>query len=165
VQPGGWINVGMQEHPNTVPMAFSVDGQFQNIAWVPTQAGPANVQWGAPPNPPPNTVITGGGTDPHGVALDVLGHIPLPPIQLRVNPDVGHGTGRVGGELVPSDFVEPLKLPDPRVAHVPLIHIEVDATPRMFGCALGAIGGGHLATASRIKFANSVIDGTMRSGW
>lgn len=89
VQPGGWINVGMQEHPNTVPMGFSVDSQFQNIAWVPTQAGPANVQWGAPPNPPPNTVITGGGTDPHGVALDVLGHIPLPNAQIRVNPDIG----------------------------------------------------------------------------
>ena len=88
--PGGWFQVGEQEHPNTVPMAFNVDGQLQDIVWVPQQANPGNVQWGPPPVAPPNTVIGGGGgTDPHQVALDVLGHMPLPNIQIRVNPDIG----------------------------------------------------------------------------
>lgn len=88
--PGGWINVGEQEHPNTVPMAFNVDGQLQDIVWVPTQAGPNNVQWGAPPTAPQNTQIAGaGGTDPRQVALEVLAHIPLPNIHIHVNPQVG----------------------------------------------------------------------------
>jgi len=88
--PGGWAQVGEQQHPNTVPMAFTVDGQLQDIVWVPQQANENNVQWGAPPDAPPNTVINGGGgTDPHQVALDVLGHIPLPNIKIRVNPDIG----------------------------------------------------------------------------
>lgn len=89
-ESGGWINVGQQDHPNSSPMAFNVDGQLQTIVWVPNQAGPDNVQWGTPPIPPPDTVITGGGgTDPHGVAFDVLGHIPLPNIRVRVNLDIG----------------------------------------------------------------------------
>ncbi|HVA23491.1 MAG TPA: hypothetical protein VMW62_03785 [Chloroflexota bacterium] len=89
-RPGGWENVGAQQHPNSHPMAFNVDGQLQDIVWVPDQANPNNVQWGAQPSAPPNTVIPGGGgTDPHQVALDVLAHIPLPNIEIRVNPDIG----------------------------------------------------------------------------
>ena len=88
-QPGGWFQVGEQQHPNTVPMAFTVDGQLQNIVWVPEQARPNNVNWGPPQMAPPNTVINGGGTDPHGVALDLLAHIPLPNIELQENPGLG----------------------------------------------------------------------------
>jgi hypothetical protein len=35
--------------------------------------------------------------------------------------------------------VEPLKLPDPGVAHVPLVYVEVDLAPRMLVCVLAAI--------------------------
>jgi hypothetical protein len=45
------------------------------------------------------------------------------------------GTGRVSRELLPGDLVEPLKLPDPRVAHVLLVDLAVDPAPRMLRLA------------------------------
>jgi hypothetical protein len=35
--------------------------------------------------------------------------------------------------------MEPLKLPDPTVAHVLLVHVEVNPTPRMLRRSLAAI--------------------------
>ena len=55
------------------------------------------------------------------------------------------GTRRVRRELLPGDDVEPLKLPDPGVAHVLLVHVEVNPTPRMLRRALAATCGGHSA--------------------
>lgn len=41
--------------------------------------------------------------------------------------------------LLCSDVVKHLKLPDLLVAHVTLVHVEVDPTPRMFRRAPAAI--------------------------
>jgi len=89
VGPGNWVTLGEQQHPNSVPMAFNVDGQLQDIVWVPATGGPADFQWGLPPAPPPNTIVGGSGNDPYQVALDVLGHISLPNIELKANPGIG----------------------------------------------------------------------------
>jgi hypothetical protein len=69
-------------------MSLWVDGNFQDVVWIPDN--PQNVQFGPPPNAPPE-VRPGpnGGNDPHSVALDMLAHIPLPDIHLRANPDLG----------------------------------------------------------------------------
>jgi hypothetical protein len=55
------------------------------------------------------------------------------------DPQHPDGTGRVRRELLPGDVVKPLKLPDPRVAHVLLVHVEVNPTPRMLRRAVAAI--------------------------
>ncbi|HLG72491.1 MAG TPA: hypothetical protein VK009_18900 [Chloroflexota bacterium] len=87
--PGGWFQVGEQQHPGTVPMALTVNGQYQDTVWVPYPNTPDNVNWGPPQTAPPNTMVNGSGNDPYQVALDVLGHIPLPNILLKMNPDTG----------------------------------------------------------------------------
>jgi hypothetical protein len=55
------------------------------------------------------------------------------------DPQHPDGTGWVRRQLLPGDVVEPLKLPDPRVAHVLLVHVEVNPTPRMIRRTLPAI--------------------------
>ena len=87
-EPGGWYNVGSQQHPSASPMSLWVDGDFQDVVWIPDN--PQNVQFGPPPDAPPDVRPNGnGGTDPHDVALDMIAHIPLPDIHLKVNPDLG----------------------------------------------------------------------------
>jgi len=87
-EPGGWYTVGRSEHPNSVAMALTVDGQYQDTVWIPESA--QNVQFGPAPDAPPDVRPNGnGGTDPHDVALDMIAHIPLPDIHLKVNPDLG----------------------------------------------------------------------------
>ena len=54
-------------------------------------------------------------------------------------PSIPDRTGRVRRELFPGDEVEPLKLPDPEVAHVLLVHVEVDPEPRVLRRALAAV--------------------------
>ncbi|MCX6024216.1 MAG: PKD domain-containing protein [Chloroflexi bacterium] len=78
------------QRPGEFPYLLVVDGQFQGVIWIPANA---NVQFGAPPaNPaPPNAPLggNGNGADPYEVALDILDHLPMPPIQIRTNPALG----------------------------------------------------------------------------
>lgn len=84
-----WVEM-QQQHPNATPYAVSVDGKFTQVIWIPNgqhvQAGapPAN---GVDPGAPPAS--TGSAVDPYQVALDVYAHVPLPGIQIRVNPELG----------------------------------------------------------------------------
>ena len=82
-----WSNQ-FQAHPGQLPYALNINNQFQGIVWIP-DVNSDNVHL-APPDAPPDSNITGNGsTDPYQVALDVLGHVPLPNIQLRMNPGLG----------------------------------------------------------------------------
>jgi len=88
--PSGWFTVGMRQHPGTVPEALSVNGKVQGIVWVPIGAAGGALHWGTPPSgngsatPQAPIVI-----DPRAVAANVLQHIPLPNVQLRMNPSLG----------------------------------------------------------------------------
>ena len=63
-----------------------VDGQFQGVVWLPGAPPPTPVA--ASPPPP----VVGGNpasTDPREVALDILAHVPLPDVRLRMSPGLG----------------------------------------------------------------------------
>lgn len=85
--------VQFQQHQNETPYLLYVDQQFSGIVWVPQSSNSNNVTVEAAPAnpPPPDTVVSGNGdsTDPGEVALDALGHVSLPNIQLRMNPALG----------------------------------------------------------------------------
>ncbi len=77
-------------HPDSIPMAFNVDGQFQGIVWLPngvsandvqiTNAGDAGTLAQAP-----GTGIAGA----RDVAVKALSQIPLPDLKIRMNPGLG----------------------------------------------------------------------------
>jgi hypothetical protein len=75
------------------------------------------------------------------VPVHGIGGLQVDEVESVASRDPQHpdGTRPVRRELLPGDDVEPLKLPDPRVAHVPLIHVEVNPTPRMLRRALATI--------------------------
>ncbi|MBI4496659.1 MAG: hypothetical protein HY689_02010 [Chloroflexi bacterium] len=69
-----------------------VDGQFNGVVWIPRSPSGNNIRFGpAPPGLAPETIPTGDGesTDPREVALNALGHLPLPEIEIRMNPQLG----------------------------------------------------------------------------
>ena len=77
----GWVREGLEAHPDTVPWGVNCDNGYFGIAWVPTDAPAApDVVVGAPPIP---------AVDPVAVQASVLGIVPLPPIKVGANPDVG----------------------------------------------------------------------------
>lgn len=83
----------LQAHPNQMPYTLYVDNQFQGIVWIPNSAPSQGVHFGPPPAQPavPGNPPAGNGssTDPYQVALDLLDHVPLPNIQLKMNPALG----------------------------------------------------------------------------
>ena len=88
--PSGWFTTGSHAHPGEVPVGLVVDGRFQGIIWVP--AGNLHLALA------PSAGAAAGGAnaesapvvvDPRIVALAVLQHIPLPNVQIRVNPQLG----------------------------------------------------------------------------
>jgi hypothetical protein len=86
----GWFTVGSRQHPGSVPEALYVNGHFQGIVWVPINGNSGNVQLAAAPSG--NATGAGNGpivVDPRVVAMDVLQHIPLPNVKIRVNPALG----------------------------------------------------------------------------
>ena len=87
-----WVEQ-FQQHQNQTPYLLYLDQQFSGIIWVPQSSNSDDVTIvPAPDNsPPPDTVVSGNGgsTDPREVALDALGHVPLPNAQIRVNPALG----------------------------------------------------------------------------
>jgi len=86
----GWQQE-FQNHPDATPYTLDIDGQFQGIIWIPNRNN-NNIRFGSPPaEPVANTRPTGDGssTDPREVALDALGHVPLPNVRIRTNPALG----------------------------------------------------------------------------
>ena len=76
-----WLREGLDANPDTVPWWVLCDSGYAGVAWVPTDAPAApDVVVGAPPTP---------AVDPEAVAASVLGIVPLPPIEVRANPEVG----------------------------------------------------------------------------
>lgn len=77
----GWVREGLEAHPDTVPWSVSCDNGYFGVAWVPTDAPAApDVVVGEPAIP---------AVDPVAVQASVLGIVPLPPIKVGANPDVG----------------------------------------------------------------------------
>ena len=77
-----------QQHFQQRPWLLTVNDQFQGVVWLPDLPPPMITT--QPPDAPPDIRPGGnGGTDPHDVALDMIAHIPLPDIHLKVNPDLG----------------------------------------------------------------------------
>jgi len=89
----------LQSRPTGAVPAFTADGQFQGLVTLPgapvpmtAAATPDAVVPPAPaPAPQPAAVAAappsgGGGADPRDVAMDIRGHVPLPDIQIGVNP-------------------------------------------------------------------------------
>lgn len=77
----GWVRAGLEAHPGTTPYSVSCDNGYFGIAWVPTDA-PAAPQ-----------IVVGGpavpAVDPVAIQASVLGIVPLPPITVGANPDIG----------------------------------------------------------------------------
>ena len=77
----GWVLEGLEEHPGTLPWGVNCDNGYFGIAWVPTDAPAApDIVVGEPPIP---------AVDAATVQASVLGIVPLPPIEVGANPDVG----------------------------------------------------------------------------
>lgn len=86
----GPITVGMRQHPGTVPEALYVNGKLQSIVWVPIGANSGALHWGAPPAGNGRAAASAPIViDPRVVAANILRHIPLPNVQLRMNPSLG----------------------------------------------------------------------------
>ena len=81
----------LAQYPNQTPYTLYVDNQFQGIVWIPNGKGP--VRLGAPPAqvsvPSPPPAGNGSSTNPYQVALSLLDRVPLPPIQIEMNPGLG----------------------------------------------------------------------------
>lgn len=89
----GWTN-DLRQHPNETPYLLYADGQYSGVVWIPQSPQGNNVQIEV--QTPSSSGRSGGrpsgngdSTDPREVALDALGHVPLPNIHLQVNPSLG----------------------------------------------------------------------------
>jgi len=93
VSPGGWFDRERRWHPNAVPMAFRVDGEFNGIVWVPSGLDPTSLRWGAPGDDGPGDArgpnAAGRSINVREIALDILDHLPLPDLRLEMNPALG----------------------------------------------------------------------------
>ncbi|MHB1131013.1 MAG: hypothetical protein ACYC4L_01355 [Chloroflexota bacterium] len=80
----------MAAHPNERPYLLYINGQFQGVIWVPDTTDEVNLVVDEPPaDSPPLPGGNANSTDPLEVALDALGHVPYPSVQLRANPGLG----------------------------------------------------------------------------
>jgi len=83
----------LQQHPDERPYALYTDGEFGGIVWLPNSANPDTLRFGAPPADIPLAVAApvapGVTIDPRQVALEALSHVPLPAIQIQMNPELG----------------------------------------------------------------------------
>ncbi|MCW5882584.1 MAG: hypothetical protein KIS91_16765, partial [Anaerolineae bacterium] len=89
----GWTN-SMRQHPNETPYLLYVDGQYSDVVWIPQATPSSNIQMDVQPSISTRQSVArpsgdGDSTDPREVALDALGHVPLPAIHLQVNPALG----------------------------------------------------------------------------
>lgn len=83
----------LQQHPNEDPYLVYVNDQFGGLIWVPRSSSADELRFGPPPADGPLQVGAPPGTgqvvDPREIALGVLRRLPLPDIQIRVNPALG----------------------------------------------------------------------------
>lgn len=83
----------LRQHPDEDPYLLYVDDQFGGIIWIPRSADADDLRFGSPPaDVPPQVAVPGtsGVTiDPREIALDALDRVPLPDIQIRMNPSLG----------------------------------------------------------------------------
>src|SRR4030095_87369 len=64
--------------------------QFQGIVWMPTNASAGDVEWTGPTGTTSSTATAGTGpTSARDVAVELLHHVPLPELQIRMNPALG----------------------------------------------------------------------------
>ena len=83
----------LQQRQNETPYLMYVDQQFQGVVWVPQSTSGGSLSFEPAPSAPLEQVSlpsgNTGSTDPREVALDALGHQPLPGVQIRMNPALG----------------------------------------------------------------------------
>ena len=79
----------MGTHPNERPYLLYINGQFQGLIWVPDTTSNVNLVVDQPPSPPALPGGNANSADPREVALDALGHLPFPNVQLKANPGLG----------------------------------------------------------------------------
>jgi len=95
--PAGNTESSVGTRPTGAVPAFTADGQFQGLVTLPGVPVPATAAATpdavVPPVPAlqPAAVAAappsgGGGPDPRDIAMDIRGHVPLPDIQIGVNP-------------------------------------------------------------------------------
>lgn len=71
-----WFQDGRRAHPDSVPMSLSVDGIYKGIVWIPNGANPG----GSAPV---------AAVNPRDVAMEMVRQIPLPEVQVQMNPTLG----------------------------------------------------------------------------
>lgn len=77
----GWVQEGRSQHPDTLPWYVTCQNGYGGVAWVPVNApGAPDIVIGSPGSE---------GIDPVSLAASVWGIVPLPPVAVGVNPDVG----------------------------------------------------------------------------
>ena len=85
----GWQN-DLASHPNETPYLLYVDDQYSGVVWIPQSPQSSAVRLEPmPASASPRPSGDGDSTDPREVALYALGHVRLPDLRLRVNPDLG----------------------------------------------------------------------------
>lgn len=86
---GDGTNQQLRQAPEFLGYYTYVNGDYQGITWQAMPPGPTLPPGTVPPLPADVRPGGGGGLDPRSVALDILAHIPLPDIKLRMNPTLG----------------------------------------------------------------------------
>ncbi|MGD9890187.1 MAG: hypothetical protein AB7U18_02690, partial [Dehalococcoidia bacterium] len=83
----------LQQHANEDPFLVYVNSEFGGLIWVPRSSSADDLHFGPPLTDGPLQVgaLPGAGraVDPREIALEVLRRLPLPDIQIRVNPTLG----------------------------------------------------------------------------
>jgi hypothetical protein len=79
----------LRQFPGQGAYSLYVNGDYRGLVWQPLPPDPGVPVEAVAPLPPDVRPGGGGGLDPHSVALDILSHIPLPDIQIRMNPGLG----------------------------------------------------------------------------
>jgi hypothetical protein len=75
-----WFEGEAPLHPNQSPWVVNCTNGYTNIVWLPNTASSSNVAV---------VVDTSGSVDPVALAADLLDHVPVPEIEIGVNPAPG----------------------------------------------------------------------------
>jgi hypothetical protein len=76
----GWFESEAPQHPNQSPWVVNCTNGYTSIVWLPNTATPSNVSV---------VVGSGGGVDPAALAADLIRNVPVPQIEIGVNPTPG----------------------------------------------------------------------------
>jgi hypothetical protein len=75
-----WLEAEAPQHPNQSPWVVSCTNGYTDIVWLPNTASSTSVSV---------VVGTGGAVDPVTLAADLLENVPVPEIQIGINPAPG----------------------------------------------------------------------------